>query len=439
MSVEEIVKDLRNEMESIYSRKECLSEKLFVLCSHCKKRIIDSIVEDEYLAIKNDCRECQPSRQELTDQVTKLFEELQFGREELQRDLQNRANRKSLIAILYGVFSNGPNVPLSFPQVCSFELTYRCNLKCKHCYIGTPPTTQEMDTKSALQAIEKIAETGFVGIPLSGGEPLLRNDLLSLAKETKSYDMDVILSTNGTLLSQDRAKELRPYVDVACISLDSHVESIHDNFRGLEGAQKMTLKGIKNCLDNDIPVRIFTTLTKFNHEKLPELINFIVELGVKEIALFDLNLVGRGCNIGQEFQLTLEEFKKSATALLGLKNQSAARVDVLAPFNFIKDDQYVNKLTLLSGGFCNAGISTLNISPDGEIQPCSRVRINLGNVLTDNLKEIWKDSPALKALRDRERLKGTCGKCEYKYVCGGCRANAYAEHSDYLMEDPRCM
>jgi radical SAM protein with 4Fe4S-binding SPASM domain len=296
-----------------------------------------------------------------------------------------------------------------------------------------------MDTKSALQAIEKIAETGFVGVPLSGGEPLLRDDLTAIAKEIKNYDMDVILSTNGTLLSQDRVKELKPHVDLACISLDSHVESIHDNFRGLEGAQKMTLKGIKNCLDNDIPVHIFTTLTKFNHEKLPELINFIVELGVKEIALFDLNLVGRGCIIGQELQLTLEEFKKSANILIELKNQGAARVDVLAPFNFIKDDQYVNKLTLLSGGFCNAGISTINISPDGQIQPCSRMRINLGNVLTDNLKEVWKDSPILRELRDRERLKGACGKCEYKYVCGGCRANAYAEHSDYLMEDPRCM
>ena len=106
---------------------------------------------------------------------------------------------------------------------------------------------------------------------------------------------------------------------------------------------------------------------------------------------------------------------------------------------FFIDQNLINKQTILSGGFCNAGISTCNISPEGIIQPCSRLRLNLGNALTDSIRDIWRDSPVLKDIRDRDKLKGQCGKCEYKIACGGCRANAYSYHNDYLHEDVRCI
>jgi radical SAM protein with 4Fe4S-binding SPASM domain len=435
-----MIEDLKNEIELIYNQKKFLSKNLFILCSYCKKRIIESIIEEIYCINESKCQECGPLRQQSTAEVVRLFEVLHLSKDMLpQQYFENRLNRKTLIAILNGIFTSGPKIPCTFPQTCSFELTYRCNLKCKHCYIGTLPNTNEMNTKTVLQIIEDIAETGFVKIALSGGEPLLRDDLLLIMKEIKNYDLEVILSTNGTLLSVNRVRELKSYIDLVCISLDSHEEFIHDNFRGVDGAQKMVLKGIKNCLDNDLHVRIFTTLTKFNHNKLPEFINFIEELGIREITLFDLNLVGKGSNLGSEVQLAVDEFKAAVNILTELTNLSNVKIDVLAPFNFHVNAEYLNKMTLLSGGFCNAGISTLNITPDGYIQPCSRLRTNLGNAKTEKIKEIWSNSSVLKKLRDRTKLKGMCGKCEYKYYCGGCRANAYSHYEDYLMEDLRCI
>ena len=114
------------------------------------------------------------------------------------------------------------------------------------------------------------------------------------------------------------------------------------------------------------------------------------------------------------------------------------KISVLAPARLRPSDDYISDTSILSGGFCNAGISTLNVSPEGHVQPCSRLRVNLGNAATDSLSEIWLRSPVLAELRDRGRLRGMCGKCDKKYLCGGCRANANAEWGDYLMEDPRC-
>ena len=439
MSVEGIIKDLRNEVESIYSQRKYLSEDLFVFCSHCRKRNIDSVIEEQYLAMENDCGECQSIRQELTSEVAGLFEALGFSREDLEKDLKNRANRKNLIAILQGIFTNGPSVPLSFPQSCSFELTYRCNLRCKHCYIGVQPPTEEMDTKSALKVIGKIAETGFGMFELCGGEPLMRDDLSVIAKEIKSYGMTVNLSTNGTLLSQDKVRELKPYVDEAMISVDSHEESNHDNFRGEAGALKLSLEGIRNCVDNDIPVNIYTTLTTFIHTKLPEFVNCMKKLKVSSITFFDLNPVGRGSTVGAEFRLSLKDLGAAFDTLHRLKDESDVEIHALAPFKFVMDEKALSKNTILSGGFCNAGINSLSISPDGDLFACTRVRTKLGNALRDEIRNIWWSSPVLSELRDRSKLKGECGKCEYKYVCGGCRANAYIEHSDHLMEDPRCI
>jgi radical SAM protein with 4Fe4S-binding SPASM domain len=439
MSIEKMVEDLKTEMKSIYSHKACLSEDLFSLCPHCRKRIIDSIVEEEYLALKNKCQECQPLRQKLTGQVIVLFEGLGFSRDVLQKDFKNRSTRKGLIVTLNGIFTTGPNVPLCFPQTCLFELTYSCNLKCKHCCIGNRLTTKEMDTKSALQVIKNVAEVGFRIFELTGGEPLMRDDLLAITKEIKSYDMDVNLNTNGTLLSVEKVRELKPYIDEVIVSIDSHEESMHDNFRGVVGAQKMATKGIKNCIDNDIPVSTFTTLTKFNYNKLPELVNFMKKLEVSTATFFDLTSVGRASTVGSEFRLTINELKTAVDTLYELKKQSDVSIRVIVPYKLVTDERLLNKNTLLAGVYCMAGNNFICISPEGDIIPCTRMRITLGNALTDEIKEVWINSPVLKELRNRERLKGNCGKCEYKYICMGCRANPYAEHGDYLMEDPRCM
>ena len=440
MSIESMIEDLRNEIQSIYDQKKTLSEDLFSLCSHCRKRIIESVIEDIYCIDENKCQKCSPLRQESAGQVVGLFEALRLSEDvPLQQYFEDRLNRKTLVAILNGIFTIGPQIPCAFPQTCSFELTYRCNLKCKHCYAGAPPTTKEMNTETVLRIIEDIAETGFVGVPVSGGEPLLRDDLSVIMREIKNYDMEVILSTNGTLLTADKVRELKPYVDLVCVSLDSHEQSLHDDFRGVDGAQRMALRGVENCLDGDLRVRIFTTLTRFNHSRLPEFVNFIEDLGIREVTFFDLNPVGKGANVGPEVQLSVDEFKAAVHRLTQLTNHSDMKIDVLAPLNFREGTEYLNKMTLLSGGFCNAGISTLNIAPDGYIQPCSRLQINLGNARTERIKEIWSNSSVLGQLRDRTKLKGMCGKCEYKHLCGGCRANAYSSCKDYLMEDLRCM
>ena len=224
--------------------------------------------------------------------VIKFFENIGPTKQELEKYFESNINKRSLLALMDGIYTIGPNIPFVYPQTCSFELTNRCNLRCKHCYIGEPPKTKELSTNNVLKIIGNIADAGFLAVPISGGEALLRDDITPILKEVKNYNMDVILSTNGTLLTKNKINELKSYLDIVCISLDSHNETIHDSFRGVKDAHKLALMGVKNCIDNDIPVRIFTTLTKFNYDKLPEFINFLEENKIEHVVFFDLNLVG---------------------------------------------------------------------------------------------------------------------------------------------------
>lgn len=420
--------------------KNPISPLAFLLCNSCKRPIIENIIEVEYALNDGEpCSECATRGANLAEGVFDTLEGL-FAEEDrpIKRYLGDRRFRRNLIAILNGITTVGATLPCVFPHTCSIELTYRCNQKCRHCYLGTPPSCEEMSTEVVKNVIQDLAETGFVAVALSGGEPLLRNDLLAIMNEVKKYGMEVVISTNGTLLNKKMAQDFAAYVDLICISIDSHEEIIHDEFRGMVGAQKQSLYAIEYALSHGIRVRTFTTLTKFNHNRIAELVAFLENRGVVEIGFFDLNPVGRGLESGLNMQISVEEYRRAVQTIAELNENSKMTIDVLAPLEFREPGEYGNLVTLLTGGFCNAGINTLNISPDGFLQPCSRLRYNLANVKNEKIIDVWRSSRVLAEIRDRSRLKGVCGGCANKYLCGGCRANAYSAHGDYLGGDPRC-
>lgn len=430
----------KKELNTLYKEMEPYINDLFFFCPHCKKRVIDSIL-NEISGASCTCPECTPKVKEHIPLVNKLLEQFMgISGDYASHVLQDDTLKKSMSGVFTGIGLYGPQIPLVFPKSLSFEVTYRCNLQCKHCYAYTPSGENELTTKEALTVIHDTADTGFGTVALSGGEPLLRKDVDTLVTEIHDYNMYSVLVTNGTLLTKEVALSLKN-LEVACISLDSHEKMLHDSFRGVPGAWDNAVKGIKTCIEEGITVWIFSMVTTFNYNHIPELVNFVEDLKVEGITFLDIYPTGKAAasEVREKYQIGLNEMGTVAEKVQKLQSDHDITLELECPSSLlIPEDFHLDTRALLSGG-CTAGISLCNVTPDGYVQPCPKLRINLGNVRNQTLKEIWKESPVLADLRDREKLKGGCGTCTYSFVCGGCRARAWAYHKDYLEEDPRCV
>jgi len=370
-----------------------------------------------------------------------------------------------------------PFVPAS-PILIVWNLTYNCNLRCKHCYenAGTEGR-KELNENEAEEALEKLLDANVSAIAFSGGEPLVRKDFFKLAKKAHDHGIYVSIASNGTLITKEVARKLKDVgIDYVEISLDG-VGKVHDNFRGIPGAFERTLRGIKNCLSEGIDTCIATTAWKGNLEEISKVVDLAEELGARFIH-FNYIPVGRGT---KELDITPRERESLLDELASrnLKNYiekgKGDRILSTAPQFGRKTKEVAEKLNieyvvathygglnLSSGeqmrsirstanfiGGCGAGRLYLALEPNGDILPCTFFprEMKVGNILKDNLIEIWKNNELLWDLRNREKLKYYeingkrigCGACDNKYICGGCRARAVAYFNDPLAPDPGCI
>ncbi len=387
---------------------------------------------------------------------------------------------RGIVSIAKGVKEFGvrePFVPAS-PILIVWNLTYQCNLRCKHCYENAGLARKaELNEEEARYALEQMKEANVAAIAFSGGEPLVRKDFFELAKLAHDSGMYVSMASNGTLISRKVAKKLKEVgVDYVEISLDG-IGKTHDEFRGIPGAFERTLKGIKNCLAEGIDTCIATTGWKGNLEEILKVAELADKLGARFIH-FNYIPVGRGT---KELDITPREREEllEELALKNLRNYvengRGDRVLSTAPQFGRKTKEIAEKLGIeyfvathyggLSSsseekmksikstanfiGGCGAGRLYLALEPNGDILPCTFFPRNMkvGNILEDDLIEVWEENELLWDLRDREKLKYVeiggekigCGVCENKYICGGCRARAVAYFDDPLAPDPGCI
>ena len=340
-----------------------------------------------------------------------------------------------------------------------WNMTNRCNLSCQHCYINAQDREYggELSTDEAKAFIDDLAAMRVPVLLFSGGEPLVRADLFELGAYAAARGLRPVISTNGTLITPAVAKKIHEtgfqYVGV---SIDGD-ETVHDQFRGKQGAFRETLEGIRNSIAAGNKTGIRFTLNKLNVHTLPYILDLVEQEKIPRFCMYHLVYAGRGKEMAA---LDLApDVKRQAIEMLMRRTEDmysrGVEVEVLTTDNHADGAyilQYIEKhqpervaevkeLLAMHGG-CSAGGKMANVGPTGNVHACQFWGHRpLGNVRQTPLSEIWKGhgDEFLAALRQKaERISGRCGECRYKVFCGGCRIRAEAFHGDLWGEDPAC-
>lgn len=388
-----------------------------------------------------------------------------FGgkKEEFLDYFKEKAPRRGLSLVLRSIAEYGITKPqkLIAPFLVVWDYTNRCNLNCKHCYANANERIKdELNTEQRKYIINKLADAGVVAIAFSGGEPLVCKDFFEIANYAHKKGIYVSVATNGTLITKNVAELLKNNgVDYIEISLDHSNPKMHDEFRGIKGVWKKTIDGIKNCVSVGLYTCIAVTVTKFNYNDVPNILKLASKLKVRRVIAFNFIPTGKGKDI-KETDITPQQREKllnflynrleksdlqifstcPAYARISLEHVEKKHGSHVAPTHFAGVELTGDALMLADFiGGCGAGRNYCAIEHNGDIYPCVFMPIKLGNILKNDFVSIWKNNNILNMLRNREKLKGDCGKCKYKYVCGGCRARAYAIEGDILASDRGCI
>lgn len=324
-------------------------------------------------------------------------------------------------------------------MIVSWNTTNACNMYCEHCYRDAGCKAEdELSTKEAKTMLEQIARAGFKIMIFSGGEPLMRPDIVELVAYAKSLGLRPVFGTNGTLITVELAQKLKEAGTMGMgISLDSMDKEKHNRFRHYEGAWEQAVQGMRNCREAGLPFQIHTTVMDWNSPELEALTDFAVEEGAVAHHIFFLVPTGRAVSIEEE-SLRAEEYEEVLTRIMRKQQTVDIELKPTCAPQFTRIAKQMGIETRFSRG-CLAGTSYCIISPKGQVQPCAYLNIPLGDVRETPFDEIWRTNTVLNELRTLD-YKGGCGDCGYKKICGGCRARAsYYHEGDYMAEEPWCL
>jgi len=381
------------------------------------------------------------------------------------------------------------------PRLVFWEVTKGCNLRCIHCRATATELSSPTDlpTEKALAIINQISEFSNPILVLSGGEPLFRRDIFQLARYGTDRGLRVALATNGTLVTRTVAKRIVDSgVRRVSMSLDGADADTHDSFRGIPGAFENTLQGFRNLQELGMSLQINMTVARHNAHQLPAVLELARNIGADALHTFLLVPVGCGVDIAAEQMVPPEEYERmlnwfydqSKNGDIELKatcaphyfrvakqrqveERKAAQAaavshsadpneigpaEILMPSGtgiVLKPGKHPghpggngaghpNGMNAATKG-CLAGTGVCFISHEGEVYPCGYLPVKAGDLRRQTFAEVWTDSPVFAQLRDTGNLKGKCGCCEFRNICMGCRARAFAATGDMLDEEPFCI
>lgn len=384
------------------------------------------------------------------------------------------------------------------PRLVFWEVTKGCNLRCIHCRATATEliSPNDLPTKAALDIIDQIAAAANPILVLSGGEPLYRSDIFQLARYATDKGLRVALATNGTLVTKPIARMIADSgVKRVSISLDGADAATHDSFRGIPGAFEAALYGFRNLKELGVSVQINTTVARHNSHQLPQILELAKTIGADALHTFLLVPVGCGVDIAAEQMVPPEEYERmlnwfydqsleggielkatcaphyfrvvrqrrvadrhavedAATTIHGTPTAEAiGPTDMLMPggtgislrpqspppgHHTGHPSGPPNDMNAMTKG-CLAGTGVCFISHEGEVYPCGYLPAIAGDLRHEKFADIWANAKVFNDLRDTDNLKGKCGCCEFRNICMGCRARAYAATGDYLDEEPFCV
>jgi AdoMet-dependent heme synthase len=393
---------------------------------------------------------------------------------------------------------NGHQASENKARLVFWEVTKGCNLRCIHCRATATELSSPTDlpTSVALGIIDQIVAAANPILVLSGGEPLYRNDIFQLARYATDKGLRVALATNGTLVTKDVARMI---VDAGVrrvsISLDGADATTHDSFRGIPGAFDAAVHGLRNLKALGMSVQINMTIARHNAHQLPEVLQLARKLGADALHTFLLVPVGCGVDIAAEQMVPPEEYERmlnwfydqSLEGGIELKatcaphyfrvarqrraadRRAALQLARIAPAVETAQESSIGPTDMTMPGStgislkpngngqpvghpgghpsdlnamtkgCLAGTGVCFISHEGEVYPCGYLPVVAGDLRKQTFLDIWENSTVFHELRDVSGLKGKCGCCEFRNVCMGCRARAYAASGDFMAEEPFCV
>ncbi len=337
------------------------------------------------------------------------------------------------------------------PRLVAWEITRRCNLNCVHCRAGSErgPYSGELEKDKCLEILRQIRDVGEPVVILTGGEPLMCENVFDLAEYGTQLGLRMVLATNGTLLTTsltDRIKESG--IKRVSISIDGASEKQHDEFRQVQGAFRGAIEGASLLKSAGIEFQINTTVTRHNIDKISNILDMSVRLGAVAHHLFLLVPTGRARDMANQ-EINAAEYENLLHWFYQMRDKVPLHLKATcAPhyYRILRQEAHARGeevnfktygLDAVTRG-CLGGTAFCFISNQGIVQPCGYLELNCGDLKKESFETIWRDSFIFNQLRDFSAYKGKCGRCEYIRVCGGCRARAYEATGDYMAEEPLC-
>ena len=329
------------------------------------------------------------------------------------------------------------------PHVVAWNLTRRCNLACAHCYISAGAwhgSEDELDTGTCRRIADQILDVSPSPLLiLSGGEPLVRTDLEEIARHASEGGATVVVGTNGTRLTAARIGSLAEAgVQGVALSIDSLDSRYHDRFRHGAGALGDTLAAVERLREAELDFLVQFTVTRGNRDELDALVAWAERAGAVCVNVYFLVETGRGEGMRS---MRPEENDRILVRLAELQREYRGRLMIRSKcqpqlmrhvYERDPDSPLLHYRTR-----CPCGVQYCRITPEGKVTPCPYLPEVAGDLRERGFREIWEESALFRALRTGEP-GGKCGRCEYREVCGGCRARAYAVDGDFLGADPDC-
>jgi AdoMet-dependent heme synthase len=346
------------------------------------------------------------------------------------------------------------------PFTIAWEVTRACAYACVHCRADAmhTPDPNELNTKEALHLIDRLADFGSPILIFTGGDPMMRKDLHELIAYATQKGLRCSLTPTATALpTTARLEKVRDAgIRRIALSLDAPSAEIHDHFRQVAGSWQRTMDILHRAQEIGISVQVNTTISKHNVDILDEMVPFIQEVGAVQWSLFFLVPTGRA---QVKNMISAEEHERtfnwlydlSKTAPFDIKSTAAPMYRRVAIERKRAEQGGDNPVTFQGAGFqyadglnrptrgVNDGNGFLFISHVGDIQPSGFLPLTAGNVRTDDVIDVYRNSQLFTDLRTPDKIKGRCGICEYRDVCGGQRGRAYGVTGDYLESDPACL
>ena len=332
------------------------------------------------------------------------------------------------------------------PRLIAWEVTRSCVLACKHCRGAAQmtPYADELSTDECRRLLDNIAAFSKPTIILTGGEPMLREDIYDIARYACDLGLHTVMAPCGLLLNDETARKiLEAGVRHISISLDGATATSHDAFRGIGGVFDDALRGLEAAKKAGLEFQINTTVSQHNINELPDILELAVRLKAQVFNPFLLVPTGRGKALADQ-EISAEDYEKTLHWLASQQGRRDIRIRVTcAP-------HYKRILRQLGQGpppgphafkGCMGGHSFAFVSHRGKVQICGFLDTECGDVRAEDFdfRKIWETSEVFRRVRDVDSYHGRCGVCEYRKVCGGCRARAFALTGDILAEEPFCV